>query len=60
MKLQALNNTELRQINGGNDSSSLLGVLQGYINVSNTDEDGDTESTSVDFGLGSLLNFMND
>lgn len=60
MKLQVLNNTELRQINGGDNNSSLLGVLQGYINVSSTDDDGDTESTSIDFGLGSIFSSMND
>lgn len=60
MKLQVLNNSEMRQINGGDDNSSIMGVLQGYIGISSTDDDGDTESTVIDFGLGSIFSSQND
>lgn len=44
---------------GGDNSSTKLGT-QGYVNLSNTDSDGDTESTNIDFGSGSLLDTKND
>ncbi|RYE25668.1 MAG: bacteriocin [Sphingobacteriales bacterium] len=60
MKLQELNIQELKSINGGDNSSVLTGLLEGFLNIGHTDDDGDTESTNVDFGLGSLLGGMFD
>ncbi|RYE25666.1 MAG: hypothetical protein EOP51_03295 [Sphingobacteriales bacterium] len=60
MKLQELNLEELKAVNGGDNSSVLTGLLTGFINISHTDDDGDTESTNIDFGLGSLLGGMFD
>lgn len=65
MKLQELNNNELKNVNGGilgigDDNSSITSVLTGFVNIAHTDEDGETESYNLDFGLGSLTNFMND
>ncbi|RYE25667.1 MAG: bacteriocin [Sphingobacteriales bacterium] len=60
MKLQELNIEELKSVNGGDNSSVLTGMLEGFLNISHTDDDGDTESTNVDFGLGSLLGGMFD
>jgi len=61
MKTQELSFEEMKSVNGGgllggDNMSSLTGILQGYINVSHTDEDGETESYNADFGLGSLFN----
>jgi hypothetical protein len=54
-----LNQDEQKAANGGSllggDDSMIKGVTQGYVNVSNTDDDGDTSSTNIDFGSGSLL-----
>jgi len=65
MKTQELNLEEMKAVNGGgllggDGMSSLTGILQGYINVSHTDEDGQTESYNADFGLGSMFNSQND
>ena len=65
MKLQELNNSELKNVNGGllglgDDNTSITNILTGFVNVSHTDEDGETESYNLDFGLGSLTDFMND
>jgi len=65
MKLQELNFDELKNVNGGllglgDGSSSLGGVLEGMLGVSHTDEDGNTESTNVNFGLGSMFGGMFD
>lgn len=65
MKTQELNLDEMKAVNGGgllggDSMSSLTGILQGYINVSHTDEDGDTESYNADFGLGSLFSSNQD
>lgn len=63
MKLQELNFDELKNVNGGllglgDGNSSLTGVLEGVIGVSHTNEDGETESTGINFGLGGLLGNM--
>ena len=54
-----LNQDEQKAANGGSllggDDNMIKGVSQGYVNVSNTDDDGDTSSTNLDFGSGSLL-----
>ena len=64
MKTVELNNQEQQNITGGsllgngllgNDSNVLTAVTQGYINISNTDDNGDTSSTSIDFGSGSIF-----
>ncbi|MCH5600841.1 hypothetical protein [Niabella ginsengisoli] len=60
MKLQELNIEEMKSVNGGllglgDGSLGLTGVLEGAIGISNTDEDGNTESTQIGFGLGSML-----
>jgi len=65
MKTQELSFEEMKTVNGGgllggDGMSSLTGILQGYINVSHTDEDGETESYNADFGLGSMFNSQND
>lgn len=65
MKLQELKNEELKNVNGGllgigDDNSSITSIVTGMVNVAHTDEDGETESYNLDFGLGSLTNFMND
>ncbi len=65
MKLQELKNDELKNVNGGilgigDDNSSITNILTGFVNASHTDEDGETESYNLDFGLGSLTDFMND
>jgi len=65
MKTQELSFEEMKTVNGGgllggDSMSSLTGILQGYINVSHTDEDGDTESYNADFGLGSIFQGQND
>lgn len=39
----------------GNDDNMIKGVTQGYVNVSNTDDNGNTSSTGVDFGSGSMF-----
>ena len=65
MKTQELSFEEMKSVNGGgllggDGMSSLTGILQGYINVSHTDEDGETESYNADFGLGSIFQSQND
>lgn len=65
MKLQELNNNELKNVNGGllgigDDNSSITNIITGFVDISHTDEDGETESYNLDFGLGSLTDFMND
>jgi hypothetical protein len=65
MKTQELNREEMQAINGGflgigDDNSRLLTVLQGNIHYSRTDEDGETESGTFGFDLGSLTDSMND
>lgn len=64
MKTQDLNQQELETINGGSllggDSSIFKAVTQGYVNISRTDDDGDTESTNLSFGSGSIFESMND
>jgi len=65
MKTQELNLEEMKAVNGGgllggDSMNTLTGILQGYVNVSHTDEDGDTESYNADFGLGSLFGTSND
>jgi len=64
MKTQELSFDEMKAVNGGgllggDGMNSLTGILQGYINVSHTDEDGETESYNADFGLGSLFSSSN-
>lgn len=65
MKLQELNFEELQNVNGGllglgDGNSSLTGVLEGMIGVSHTNENGETESTDINFGVGGLLGSMFD
>jgi hypothetical protein len=66
MKTQELNLHEMQAVNGGallgllGDDSMIKGVLQGYVNISHTDEDGETESTNLSFGLGSIFESQND
>lgn len=65
MNIQELNREEMQATNGGllglgGDSSILKIVSEGYINISRTDEDGDTESTNLSFGTASLFESMND
>lgn len=59
MKTQELNQQELKATNGGSllggDDNMIKTVTQGFGRIENTDEDGDTESTMLDFGSGSLL-----
>lgn len=60
MKLQELNSQELKDINGGllglgNGDVGITGILEGVLGVSHTDENGNTESTDINFGLGGLL-----
>lgn len=64
MKTQELNQQELQNTNGGSllggDDSMIKLVTQGYINLSHTDEDGDTESTNISFGSGSMFESESD
>lgn len=66
MRTQELNQTEMKNVNGGallgllGDDSMIKGVTQGYVNVSHTDEDGETESTNLAFGSGSMFQSTND
>jgi len=66
MKTQELNQTEMKNVNGGallgllGDDSMIKGVTEGYVNISHTDEDGETESTNLSFGSGSIFQSMND
>jgi len=66
MKTQELNLHEMQAVNGGallgllGDDSMIKGVLQGYVNISHTNEDGETESTNLSFGLGSIFESQND
>lgn len=39
----------------GNDNNMIKAVDQGYVNVSNTDDDGRTSSSNINFGDGGLL-----
>ena len=59
-----LNQDELKNTTGGSllggDDSMLKGVTQGYVNLSHTDEDGETESTNLDFGSGSMFESRED
>lgn len=65
-KSQELTDSEAKEINGGgllggdDNRSSLTAITQGYLNVSHTDDDGDTESLNTDFGTGSLLDSRQD
>ena len=56
---QDLSNEEAKNTSGGSllggDDNMLTGVSQGYVNLSQTDEDGETSSTNLDYGSGSLL-----
>ncbi len=67
MKTQELNQQEMNNTNGGsllgngllgNDGNRLTAITEGYVNVSNTDDNGDTSSTNIGYGSGSLLNSM--
>ena len=66
MNTQELNLNEMKAINGGSilglggDNSIFKAVTEGYVNVSHTDDDGDTESTNLSFGSGSIFQSMND
>jgi len=66
MNFRELNNAELNTTNGGallgllGDDSMIKGVTEGYVNISHTDKDGDTESTNLSFGSGSIFQSMND
>lgn len=66
MKTQELNLNEMKAVNGGallgllGDDSMIKGITEGYVNVSHTDEDGNTESTNLSFGSGSIFQSMND
>ncbi len=44
----------------GGDDSMLKVATQGSVSYSHTDEDGETESSRIDFGSGSLLESQND
>lgn len=64
MKTQELNQQEQKNINGGsllgngllgNDSNVLTAVTQGYLDISNTDDNGQTSSTHVGYGSGSIF-----
>lgn len=60
MKMQELNLDELQNVNGGllglgNGDFGITGILEGVVGVSHTDENGNTESTDINFGLGGLL-----
>ena len=62
---EELNNEELKSTDGGgllggNDNSRLTGIVQGGVGISQTDDNGDTESTNINFGTGSLLDSQND
>jgi len=64
MKTQELNVNELKNVNGGflglgGDDSSITNILQGSISISHQDEDG-YDNNRIDFGLGSMTDFMND
>jgi len=66
MNTQELNQNEMKNVNGGallgllGDDSMIKGMTQGYVNISNTDKDGDTESTNLSFGSGSIFQSSND
>lgn len=64
MKTQELNQQELNETNGGsllgngllgNDSNVIKVVDQGYVNISNTDDEGRTSSSNISFGNGSMF-----
>jgi len=66
MKTQELNLNEMKAVNGGSllglggDNSIIKAVTEGYLNLSNTDSDGETESTNISFGTGSIFQSTND
>jgi hypothetical protein len=66
MKTQELNQNEMKAVNGGallgllGDDSMIKGVTEGYLNLSHTDDDGETESTNISFGSGSIFQSQND
>ena len=66
MKTQELNLNEMKAVNGGallgllGDDSMIKGMTEGYLNISHTDKDGDTESTNLSFGTGSIFQSMTD
>lgn len=64
MKTQELNQQEQKAINGGSllggDDNMFKAITQGYVNYSHTDEDGDTESTNISYGSGSLFQSESD
>ena len=62
MKTQELNEKEQQEITGGsalgngllgNNGNSLNIETGGFINISNTDDEGNTSSHSIDFGNSS-------
>lgn len=55
-----LTEEELKKTNGGEDRSSLTGIVGGSVGITNTDDDGETESTKIDFGTGGLLDSRTD
>lgn len=64
MKTQELKIEEQKVVNGGsltgngllgNDSNVIKGVSQGFTQVNNTDDSGDTQTSRADFGSGTLL-----
>lgn len=67
MKTQEIAQQEQKEINGGsllgngllgNDSNMIKGITEGYGDVSNTDDNGDTSSTHIGFGSGSIFDSM--
>ena len=57
--LQDLNKEELKNttggsILGGDDNSGMI-QTQGYVSISQTDENGDTSSTDLSYGNGSMF-----
>ena len=57
-----LNNEELNNTNGGGllDNLNVTSLLEGGISGSHTNEDGETESGNLGFGLGSQNILSND
>lgn len=65
MKLQELSIQELKDINGGllglgGGNAGVTGILEGVLGISHTDENGNTESTDINLGLGGMLGSMFD
>ena len=61
---QDLNEKEQKETTGGsllgngllgNDDNRQTAISQGYVNVANTDDNGDTSSNNIGYGSGSLL-----